>query len=416
MPASTVRLPSAPDPVLAAMATRAAVELRTDILPFWERHVFIGDDWMVGEVGDDLTIRDDVPRHSVIVARMLWTFAAAAREERHMGRHERWIEAGRRAYRILTGPCWDRMSGGVFWSLRPDRTPLSDRKQVYAQACAIYGLVEWHVATRERAPLERTMEVFDAIEEHSRDRQQGGYLEAHSAAWGVLKDTRLSERDLKAPKSMNTNLHVLEAYTTLAKVTRDPRVLGALSDLLTVSLDHIVVADPWPHCALFFTTEWRSLTPNISWGRDIEASWLMWEAAKVVGDEALTARTREVTMGLADAVLAHGVDPDGSVLYQGTPTEVLEMEKHWWPQAEGVVGWLNAYGVSGEKRYRDAALRTWAFIEAHMIDRHNGEWFSVLSREGDPLPQHPASKKMGPWKCPYHNARACLEVMRRIGV
>ncbi len=399
---------------LARLRAAAAIELRTDILPFWERYAFVGDDWIVGEVGDDLTIRDDVPRHSVIVARVLWTFAAAARAETHRGRRERWIVAGRRAYRILTGPCWDGASGGVFWSLRPDRTPLSDRKQVYAQAFTIYGLVEWHVATRERAPLERAMALFDAIEEHSRDRQHGGYLEAHSRAWGALKDTRLSERDLKVPKSMNTNLHVLEAYTTLAQVTRDRRVLGALSDLLAVCLDHIVVAEPWPHCALFFNMDWRSLTPNISWGHDIEASWLLWEAAKVVGDEALTARTREATLGLADAVLAHGVDPDGSVLYEGTPTQILEPEKHWWPQAEGVVGWLNAYGLTGDERYRDAALAAWEFIEAHVIDRQHGEWFSVLSREGGRLPKHPASKKMGPWKCPYHGARACLEIMRRV--
>jgi mannobiose 2-epimerase len=396
------------------MAARAAVELRTDILPFWERHVFVGDDWMVGEVGDDLTIRDDVARHCVIVARMLWAFAAAARQEEHRGRRERWIDAGRRAYRILTGPCWDRVGGGVFWSLRPDRTPLSDRKQVYAQAFAIYGLVEWHAATRERAPIERAMELFDAIEEHSRDRTDGGYIEAHSAAWGVLRDTRLSERDLKVPKSMNTNLHVLEAYTKLAMVTRDPRVLAALSDLLTVHLDHIVLTEPWYHCALYFNEKWRSQTPNISWGHDIEASWLLWEAATVVGNAALTARTREATLGLADAVLAHGVDPDGSVLYEGTPTQILEPEKYWWPQAEGVVGWLNAYGMTGEKRYRDAALKAWAFIETYMIDRNNGEWFSVLSRDGKRLPLNPASKKMGPWKCPYHNTRACLEIMRRV--
>jgi mannobiose 2-epimerase len=184
---------------------------------------------------------------------------------------------------------------------------------------------------------------------------------------------------------------------------------------LDVCLDHIVADDPWPHCHLFFDREWRNQTPNVSFGHDIEASWLLWEAALAVGDPALTTRTRAATLALADAVLDHGVDPDGSVLYEGGPDGIVEDLKHWWPQAEGVVGWLNAYQMTGEQRYLDAALAAWAFIEDKVVDRKHGEWFSVLSRQGDTLPEHPASVKMGPWKCPYHNARACLEVSKRIG-
>ena len=369
---------------------------------------------MVGEVGDDLAIRDDTPRHSVIVARILWTYAAAARVETDPGRRERWLAAGRQAYGILTGPCWDDERGGVFWSIGPDRAPAADRKQVYAQAFAIYGLAEWHAATGDAEAAERALGLFRLLEDHSRDRGLGGYREAHDRAWGDLDDVRLSPRDLNAPKTMNTNLHVLEAYTSLTRVSGDPEVTAALADLLAVSLDHIVVREPWAHCALFFDESWASLTPNISWGHDIEASWLLWEAAQVVGDAALTARTRKATLALADAVLAHGVDPDGSVLYEGTPTEIIEPEKHWWPQAEGVVGWLNAFQLTGDARYEEAALAAWDFIEAHVIDRKHGEWFAVLSRDGAPLPDHEGSRKMGPWKCPYHNARACLEVARRV--
>jgi mannobiose 2-epimerase len=407
--------PLGSDPTLAALRREAAAELRDDILPFWESHVFDSEGWVVGTITDDLRILDDVPRHSVIVARILWTFAAAVKAEEDPGLRERWLAVGEKALRALVDRCWDLENGGVYWSLAPNGAPLEDRKQVYAQGFALYGLAEWNKATGDPDALDLAWRLFDAIETHARERVHGGYLEALARDWSPHADMTLSERDLNVPKSMNTNLHILEAYTNLLRVTGDGRVREALTDLLNVCLDHIVGYEPWAHCRLFFDLEWRSLTPNISWGHDIEASWLLWDAAKALGDEALTARTRTATLALADAVLDHGVDPDGSVLYEGTPDEIVEAEKHWWPQAEGVVGWLNAYEMTGDPRYRDAALAAWAFIEEHVIDREHGEWFSVLSREGEPLPDHPASKKMGPWKCPYHNARACLEVMRRVG-
>jgi mannobiose 2-epimerase len=275
--------------------------------------------------------------------------------------------------------------------------------------------VEWVRATGDPAALRLAWDLHDAIEGHAREPVHGGYLEALARDWSPLGDMALSERDVSVPKSMNTNLHVLEAYTNLLGLTGDGRVRTELGDLLEVCLGRIIADEPWTHCQLFFDLEWRNQTPNISFGHDIEASWLFWEAALAVGDDGLTQRTRDAALALADAVLDHGVDPDGSVLYEATPTEIVEAEKHWWPQAEGVVGWLNAYQLTGEPRYRDAALAAWRFIEDRVVDRTHGEWFSVLSREGEPLPGHPASKKMGPWKCPYHNARACLEVMRRVG-
>lgn len=404
-----------PDPALVDLRKAAEFELRGDILPFWERHVFDSKGWMVGTVTDDLRILDDVPRHSVIVARILWTFAAAARAETDPDLKARWLAVGEKARRVLVKRCWDTEHGGVYWNLAPDKKPLEDRKQVYAQGFALYGLAEWHKATGETEAIALAWRIFDLLETHARDRERGGYLEAFARDWGPLKDMTLSEHDMNVPKSMNTNLHVLEAYTCLVRVTRNDRAREALADLLTVCLDHIVGDKPWVHCDLFFDLEWNPQTTGLSWGHDIEASWLLWDAAEAIGSPVLSAWTKKATLALADAVLDHGVDPDGSVLYNSTPDEILEPEKHWWPQAEGVVGWLNAYELTGKARYRDAALAAWAFIEDHVIDREHGEWFSVLSRAGEPLPDHPASRKMGPWKCPYHNARACLEVMRRVG-
>jgi mannobiose 2-epimerase len=261
--------------------------------------------------------------------------------------------------------------------------------------------------------------MFDLLERHARDRVDGGYLEALTRSWGPLADTALSDKDLSVPKSMNTNLHVLEAYTTLLRVTGDSRVREALHDLLAVSLDHIVELRPFAHCELFFDMDWRSHVDTVSYGHDIEASWLLWDAWEALAaagtvDRGLGERTREVALLLADAVREHGQDSDGGVVYEGTPDGVVNAQKHWWPQAEGVVGWLNAYQLSGREADRASALAAWGFIEAHVIDREHGEWFAELERDGSVRHGADGDVKIGPWKCPYHNARACLEVMRRV--
>ncbi|MDD2763956.1 MAG: AGE family epimerase/isomerase, partial [Opitutaceae bacterium] len=175
--------------------------------------------------------------------------------------------------------------------------------------------------------------------------------------------------------------------------------------------------EPHTCCRLFFERDWRSLSTKISYGHDIEASWLLWDAAEALGDPVLLKRTRPVTLAIAAGVLAHGCDADGSVFYEGIPGRVVQTDKHWWPQAEAVVGFLNAHTLSRDPKYLAAAIRAWQFIEDHVIDRKHGEWFAELDRSGNPLPDYPeytSSCKIGPWKCPYHNARTCLEVMRRV--
>ena len=410
------RLPDMRRPILALseLRRRAEAELIQDILPFWVRHAFDpATGYLAGVVTTDLRRFDEVPRHVVLCARLLWTFAAAARFERR----PEWLETGRRAFALLTGPFWDARQGGVFWSLDRDGGVFSDRKQIYAQAFAIYGLAEWHAATGDATALARARTLFELIEQHAAEPKHGGYLEARSVSWGELADMRLSDRDLNAPKSMNTLLHVLEAYTTLFRVWPDPGLRGRLQALLGVMLDHVVTTTPHTRCELFFDLEWRPLSPTISYGHDIEASWLLWEAAEALGDPALRARTRRVALDMAAGVLAHGCDTDGSIFYEGRADRIVIPEKHWWPQAEAVVGFLNAHALDGGEAWLEAAGRVWQFIENHVIDRNHGEWFAELDRSGHPVPDYPeraGSCKIGPWKCPYHNARACLEIMRRV--
>ncbi len=398
---------------LSELRRRTEADLNRNILPFWAERAFKPDGNLVGLVTHDLREFDDVPRHVVLCARILWTFAAAAR----LDPRPAWLEVGRKALALLDGPFRDTRHGGFYWSLASDLQPRSPRKQVYAEAFCIYGLTEWYQATGDQLALERAKEVFGLIEQHAREPRFGGYIEARDADWGPLADMRLSDKDLNSPKSNNTLLHIIEAYTALLRAWPEERVRAALRELLTTVLDRVVSAQPFTHCDLFFDLEWRSLLPKFSYGHDIEASWLFWEAAVAVGDPALQARTKAVALALADGVLAHGLDADGAVLYDGDVTGPLNTDKHWWPQAEAVVGFLNAYQIGGNEAHLGAAVRAWDFVERYVIDRKHGEWFAILDRRGVVYPDYPEyadSQKIGPWKCPYHNARACLEVLRRV--
>ncbi len=405
------------DRQLSALRDLAERELSQGILPFWEAHAFAPDGTLRGGVSDDLDYLDDLPRHAVLAARILWTFSAAA--QALPAQRERHLASARRAFDLLTGPMWDVQHGGVFWSLDADGAVLDDRKQVYAQAFTVYGLAAWARATGDDDALERALWLAGVLDATARDLEYGGYVEALARDWSPTSRLALSDVDPDVPKSMNTNLHVLEALTELLRASADLAVRESLETLLRTTLDCIVRDAPFAHCALYFDESWEPASDGVSYGHDIETSWLLWEAwealaAHGVEDADLEWRTREASLALAEAVRREGVDADGAVLYAGTPDGPTDRDRHWWPQAEGVVGWLNAFQLGGRAEDRRAAIRSWDFIETHIKDHRNGEWFARLDAENRPMSGGTGDLKMGPWKCPYHNARACLEVLRRI--
>jgi mannobiose 2-epimerase len=312
------------------------------------------------------------------------------------------------AYKALTEVFWDARYGGVYWTVDALGQPVMDRKHHYAQAFAIYGLCAYYEATQESQSLALAQELFRLLEQHAYDPVHGGYIEGSSRRWESLDDMRLSDRDLDCRKSMNTMLHILEAYTQLLRwwePAREPH--RALTEVL---MDRIVHPDG-THFRLFFDDAWRSLLDHVSYGHDIEGSWLLVEAAEVQGDEALLARAREVAVSMAEAVYRRGIDADGGLLYEGGPQGVVDDQKSWWVQAEAMVGFTNAYQLSGREHFLRAALRCWAYIQEHHVDRVHGGWYKVLRRDGTP---DPASVKVGPWECPYHHSRACMEMMDRL--
>lgn len=389
------------------LAKRAEKELRENILPFWLKHAPDRErGGFVGQIDQDMTVRPSAPRGVLLTSRILWTYSAA---HRRYGAAE-YRDMADRGYRDLIDRGWDQQHGGVFWSVTPDGKPAEAGKHIYGQAFALYALSEYARAFNHAEAKDRAIALYRLIEEKAADREgaQGGYFEGFSRDW------RPSERTLQllgtsAPKSQNTHLHIMEAYTNLLRIWPDAGLRARQQALIDLMLTRVM--DPKTHhLGLFFAANWAPLSHEVSYGHDIEFAWLIVEAAEVVGDEALLKRARGAAVAIAEVTLRKGVDSDGGMFNEGTLTAVTKPTKDWWPQAEAAVGFLNAFQISGEKRFFDAAVRSWGFIEAKIVDRVHGDWYEAVARDGTPLPR----SKLSVWKCPYHNSRACLELSERL--
>ena len=391
---------------LDTLAARANRELTEGILPFWMARVRNPAGGFFGEIRADGTVNERAPRGALMTCRIHWTFSAAFRRDPR----PEYRAMADWAWDDLNQRFWDAKHGGLFWTVRADGTPLARHKQVYLQSFGIYALSEYHRATGDRAALERAQAVFRLLEDRARDARHGGYLEAFSPDWSKeLPDMRRVIGGT-APKSQNTHLHVMEAYATLLRAWPDPGLREAQRRLLGLMLDRVLDAKSH-HLGLFFEMDWTPSSTGISYGHDIEAAWLLCDAADALGDAGLIARTRDAAVKIARATLAEGVSPLGAIYNEGGPRGITNPNHEWWPQAEAVVGFLNAYQISGDADFLRAAERTWEFIEAHVIDRGHGEWFAMVDTQGKPMGRRP---KAYLWKCPYHNGRACMETVDRI--
>ncbi len=384
----------------AAFADSLIENLTNNILPYWL-------DTMADPAGGYYGRRDGndrldaaADRGAILNARILWTFAAAARATRR----EDYRAAAERQYAYLVEHFVDKDFGGIYWSLHADGTPADTKKQYYAIAFAIYGLSEYVRLTGDENALGVAIELFRCIEEHSRDRVYGGYFEAATRDWQPIADMRLSDKDLNSSKTMNTHLHILEAYTNLLRVWQSEECREAATTLLELFND-VIVDDRTYHLRLFFDDDLRRLDGTISYGHDIEASWLMLEAAQTIGNADLLVRTKEITRNVALAAL-QGRCYDGSMLYERHVGGSYDHEKHWWVQAETVVGQLYLARYHALPKYWDMALETWQYILGNIVDRENGEWYWSRLPDGS---INRCDDKAGFWKCPYHNARMCLE-------
>ena len=392
---------------MSELRQRVEAELLSDILPFWLKYA-IDEEYggFRGQIANDLTINPHAAKGIILNARILWTFSKAFSAYGDPV----YLDAARRAYEYLVRFFWDNEFGGVYWMVDYQGNPFDTKKRIYGQAFTVYALAEYYHATGDAEILARALRLVEVIEASGHDPANGGYFETYERDWTLAVDQRLSEVDQDEKKSMNTHLHLLEAYAALLRNHEHSTVRLRLRELIEVFLNHIV--DPKTHhFLLFFDEEWRTQSDKVSFGHDIEGSWLLCEAAEILGDTALLESVRAVGLSMAQAVYDQGLDTDGGLLYEAGPTGIIDSDKHWWPQAEAVVGFLNAHELSGRQYFRDAAERSWAFIEEHIIDREHGEWFWLVSKDGVPAAER---DKVGPWKCPYHNSRACFETMERL--
>lgn len=346
------------------------------------------------------------PRGTVLYTRILWAFSAVYRSFPKPA----YLQAAHRAFDYLVEHFGDKENDGIVWAVDYQGHPTNKRKQTYALAFAVYAFCEYYAATGSSAALEKASAIFDLIEQHCADRQYGGYVEALGEKWQIIDDVRLSEKDANEKKSMNTHLHVLEGYTNLARVWPDASVRQSLQNLIRLFLEHVI--DPQHgHFNLFFDERWNVRSSVVSFGHDIEGSWLLADAAQVYGDAELLRQVRGYSVRLVEAAL-EGLDTDGGLMNEKNLTSGhLDTDKHWWQQAEALVGLLNAYEITHNEKYLELCAEMWNFIKSRIIDFEMGEWYWKVNRAGA---IYPGDEKVGFWKCPYHNSRACLEVMARI--
>jgi len=382
-------------------------ELTDNILSWWMKY---SPDKEHGGFHGHITHKNEVVegagKGAIMNARILWTFSAAFR----MYPDPAYRDMAGRAYSYILDHFLDREHGGVYWELDHRGRVKSSRKQIYAIAFSIYALAEYHMAFDKPEALDRAISLFHDIESHALDRIHNGYAEAFSREWEPVEDMRLSEKDDNERKTMNTHLHILEAYGNLYRTWKDPALKQALENLIRLFLEKFVNGESF-QLKLFFDDDWNLKSSLVSYGHDIECSWLLHEAAEILGDAELMSQTGEVAVKMARANVA-GLDEDGGLFYEYFPEEdKLDTDKHWWPQAEAMVGYFNAYQLSGDQEFLDYSLQSWEFIFNYICDWLDEEWYWSVDKEGRPRTEN---EKAGFWKCPYHNGRACMEIIRRI--
>ena len=377
--------------------------LTENILPFWENYTLDPNGGFHGIVLNDGTPVPKAPKGCVLNARILWTFSNAYMHFEN----EAYKELANRAQEYFLTHFIDKEFGGTYWVVQADGTPLDDQKQCYGIAFAIYGLAAHYQATGKHESLQQAISLYRKMEEKAFDPLNGGYIESFTRDWKTPKHYGYDGTGVAA-KTMNTHLHLLEAYTQLYRVWPDAGLKNQLKGLVNVFLEKIIDKNRW-HQNLFLSREWENLEHIDSYGHDVELSWLLLEAAEQLQEEILIKQTKDIALKLVDTQMQEGRNADGSLLYELRDGEI-DGNLSWWPQAESVIAFFNAWQISGNEKYLNAAITTWEWIKDKLVDTEYGGWYGGLGPDGKPLIGQP---KVSLWKCPYHNSRMAFELLAR---
>ncbi|WP_017259771.1 AGE family epimerase/isomerase [Pedobacter arcticus] len=386
-------------------ASEVKTELHT-ILEWWANHTLDKENGgFYGRIANDNAVIPNAEKGLVLNARILYTFSAA----HALSPKENYLAIANRAFNYLIEHFSDKVNGGFYWSVDEKGNMLDAKKQIYGQAFVIYAFAEYYKITNNEIALSYAKEIFSLLELYSFDKANTGYLEAFTKEWQPIADPRLSDKDQNEKKTMNTHLHIIEAYANLYSVWEDERLKTAINSLLKNFNEHIINKET-NHLNLFLTEQWEVKSSIVSYGHDIEAAWLLQEAAETIGDETAIKMFKNIALKLTDATI-EGLAKNGALHYElDKKNSHLVEEFHWWPQAEATVGFYNAWQINGNLDYLSKSLQSWTFIKNHIKDYENGEWFWGVNGDYSLMLNE---DKAGFWKCPYHNGRACIEIIKR---
>lgn len=390
---------------LKQLKTELLAELES-ILRYWSKNAIdTQNDGFIGQIDNDENVIEHAEKGSVLNARILWSFSSGYQ----ITKNEEHKKIAQRAFDYLSKYFYDTEFGGLFWSINADKTPKDTKNQIYALAFAIYGLSEYYVISKDEKALAIAINLYLKIQKHSYDPVNKGYLEAFTRDWQPIEDLRLSEKDANEKKTMNTHLHIVEAYANLFKVWKDKALQKDIIELLQTIEKHFINTKTG-HLRLFFDENWIEKPDVISFGHDIEAAWLLLQCAEISEDENLVESYKKHAVQMAQVTI-EGLDSDGGLWYEfDSEKNELVAEKHWWVQAEALIGFYSAYEITQNEEYLNIVFKNWNFIKKHILDQQNGEWFWGINRNYSLIEKD----KAGFWKCPYHNSRACSELIHRI--
>ena len=398
----TARL-SPEDKIVMQLKQEIVQDLTENILPFWANHAPDPAGGFYGTLNFDGTPRANAMKGGILNARILWTFSSAYR----ILKDEQYLALANRAQRYFIDHFIDPEYGGSFFTVAANGDPLNMQKDAYQNAFAVYGLSEHYRATGNKESLDAAIAIYRKIIEHIYDPENGGFIGCSECS-GVQFSREWEKFEITSPKTMNVNLHVLEALANLYRVWKDDGLRRILQETIIVLSQKVLNQETW-HERLFFTIDWQNQRDIDSYAHDIEFSWLLHEAAEVLGDEAILKDIERIAVNVAAVQLEQGINESGAMMGE-KEGDRLSTGLTWWGQAETVVGCLNAWQISGDKKFLDAAVREWEWIKTYMIDREYGEWYGNVNADGTPRRN---GVKADQWRCPYHNSRMGFEVMTR---
>lgn len=383
-------------------ATEIKEHLVNDLIPFWQGLKDEENGGFYGYLSYDLKLDKKAVKGCILNSRILWFFSNAYMV---LG-DPSLLESAAYAYQFLKEHCVDDEFGGVFWSLTYDGKPEDTTKHTYNQAFSIYALASYYDASKNPEALEIAWKLYDLVESKCKDEY--GYLEAFTRSFEPEENDKLSENGVIAEKTMNTLLHVFEAYTELYRVTKEEKVAKQIRFMMDIIKDKVFNKEIGRQ-EVFFDRTWNTLIDLYSYGHDIETAWLVDRGLEVLDDEAYTNMLSPITKIITDNIYNRAYI-DHSLVNE-SENGVVDTTRVWWVQAEAVVGFLNGYQKQGDKKFLDASVDIWNYIKKYFIDKRNGsEWFWSVKEDHTP-DEKPIVE---PWKCPYHNGRMCFEVLRRM--